>query len=187
MRRSLQWFGVAALAFAVVTAGPSFAQKSMPAGQAAKPMQDGNRGMLEIKLKGKGVSLNYGRPDMKGRDMLGMAPDGFVWRFGMNESTTFKTDSDLMFGDKKLAKGSYSAWIKHIKGEQWTLVFNKEVGVWGMPGAKRENDVLEVPLTYSKKGGNLEKLTVEFMEMGGGGHMVVNWGMHRLEVMFKGM
>jgi len=92
-----------------------------------------------------------------------------------------------MFGDKKLAKGSYSAWIKHIKGEQWTLVFNKEVGVWGMPGAKRENDVLEVPLTYSKKGGNLEKLTVEFMEMGGGGHMVVNWGMHRLEVMFKGM
>jgi hypothetical protein len=189
MRRSFCWLSTVALSFALLAAGSGAAeaQRSAPAGQMSGSAQDGNRGMLEIKLKEKAVSLNYGRPELKGRDMLGMAPEGFIWRFGMNESTTFKTDADLMFGSKHLPKGTYSAWIKHVKGDQWTLIFNSEVGIWGMPGAKRENDVLEVPLTYSKKADSVEKLTVEMMGMGGGGHMIVSWGVHRLEVMFKPM
>ena len=105
----------------------------------------------------------------------------------MNESSTFKTDADLMFGDKKLMKGTYSVWMKHIKADQWSLIFNKEVGVWGDPGAKRANDVLEVPLKYGKSASSVEKFTVELMQMGGGGHMMVNWGTHQLDIMFKAM
>lgn len=183
--------GIALLALAMTGAGigTTMAQTSAP---AAKPSmgaakQDGNRGKLEIKLGGKAVSIDYGRPEMKGRDMLAKAPDGFVWRFGMNESSTFKTDADLMFGDKKLMKGTYSVWMKHIKADQWSLIFNKEVGVWGDPGAKRANDVLEVPLKYGKSASSVEKFTVELMQMGGGGHMMVNWGTHQLDIMFKAM
>ena len=186
--------GIAILTLAMTAAGvgTTMAQKSAP---AAKPgmsdmstgaaKQDENRGKLEIKLGGKAVSIDYGRPEMKGRDMLAQAPDGYVWRFGMDESTTFKTDANLMFGDKKLMKGTYSALMKHVKGEQWSLIFNKEVGIQGDPSGIRANDVLEVPFTYSKSARSVEKFTVQLMQMSGGGHLMANWGTHQLDIMFK--
>lgn len=185
MHRTTRWLSTIFLsaAFLSMSLGSAWAQKSAPAGRSTNS-QNTNRGMVEISLKGKAVSIDYGRPELQGRDMLGQAPDGFVWRLGMNESTTFKTDTDLMFGTKKLAKGVYSAWAKHISGDKWVLVFNSEVGIWGTPGAKRANDVLEVPLTYTKKGDSVERLTIDLMAMGNGGHMLVSWAQHRLEVMF---
>lgn len=185
MRRMMNIFGSVALSLAItaISLGDVTAQSSAPAKMSTND-QNTNRGMIEIALKGNKVSIDYGRPEMKGRDMLGMAPDGFVWRLGMNQSTTFKTDADLMFGKIKLAKGTYSAWMKHIKGDEWALVFNSEVGVWGMPGAKRENDLLEVPITYSKTDMTVDRLTIDMMNMGGSGHMVITWGNHKLEAMF---
>ena len=41
------------------------------------------RGAAELKLHGKAVSVDYGRPALKGRqveDMLGQLPAGEVWR-----------------------------------------------------------------------------------------------------------
>lgn len=185
MRRMLHSFGTIALSLAIsaMVLGDALAQNSAPASKSTNSANT-NRGMVQIALNGQAVSIDYGRPEMKGRDMLAMAPDGFVWRFGMNQSTTFKTDTDLMFGKKKLAKGTYSAWIKHIKGDQWALIFNSEVGVWGSPGAKRENDVLEVPLTYSKSDKKVERFTVDVMNHNNSGHMVITWGNHKLESMF---
>lgn len=184
MHCRMRWFGMVAaiLGLAVFTSGLTLAQQTAPATQPADP----NRGIEEVMLNGKKISIDYGRPEMKGRDLLSMAPDGFVWRFGMNTSTTFKTDADLLFGDKKLPKGAYSAWIKHVTGDQWTLIFNSEVGIWGLPGAKRENDVLEVPLKYSKADNAFERLTVTLMDRGGEGHLLVAWGTHRLETTFRG-
>lgn len=185
MHRRMNIFGSIALSLAItaISLGNVMAQSSAPAKKSTND-QNTNRGVIELALKGKMVSIDYGRPEMKGRDMLGMAPDGFVWRLGMNQSTTFKTDADLMFGEKKLAKGTYSAWVKHIKGDEWVLVFNSEVGVWGMPGAKRENDLLEVPLSYRKGTKTVERLTVDIMNHNDSGHMVITWGNHILESMF---
>jgi|GEM_PF-984856 hypothetical protein len=186
MRRMMNTFGSVALSLAIsaISLGDVIAQSSAPSKSSTND-QNTNRGVIEIALKGKKVSLDYGRPELKGRDMLGMAPDGFVWRLGMNQSTTFKTDADLMFGSEKLAKGTYSAWMKHISGDKWALVFNSEVGVWGMPGAKRENDLLEVPIAYTKSTMNVERLTIDLMNKDGNGQMIVNWGNHKLEAMFK--
>ena len=186
MRRMMNIFGLAALSLAImaISLGDVMGQSSAPSKSSTND-QNTNRGMIEIVLKGNNISLDYGRPEMKGRDMLAMAPDGFVWRMGMNQSTTFKSETDLMFGKKKLTKGSYSTWIKHIKGDQWALVFNSEVGIWGMPGAKRENDILEIPLTYSKVDNIVERFTVDIMNHDDSGHMVVTWSNHKLEATFS--
>lgn len=165
------------MTFAALGIGIADAQTTMPAGDEGT---DPGRGMVEVALAGGKVSIDYGRPEMKGRDMLAMAPDGFVWRFGSNKSTTLTTDADLMFGDQTLAKGSYSAWIKHVEGDSWSLIFNSEVGIWAAPGASRENDVLEVPLTYSTGDESVERLTVELGESEGMGNLSVSWGTHRL-------
>ncbi|MCY3772950.1 MAG: DUF2911 domain-containing protein [Gemmatimonadetes bacterium] len=183
MLRITRLVSVLALSTAFVAMGGiAGAQTTMPSGGEGT---DPGRGMAEVSLTGGKVSIDYGRPEMKGRDMLAMAPDGFVWRFGSNKSTTFTTDADLMFGDKSLAKGSYSAWIKHVEGDSWSLILNSEVGIWGAPGAKRENDVLEVPLTYSVENEMIERLTVRLMEREGQGYLGVAWGTHRLIVGFS--
>ena len=179
MIRITRLFSVLALsaAFVAMGSGAVDAQTTMPSGESSA---DPGRGMAEIALMGGKVSIEYGRPEMKGRDMLAMAPDGFVWRFGNNKSTTFMTESDLMFGDHMLAKGSYSAWIKHVEGDSWSLILNSEVGIWGAPGASRENDVLEVPLSYSTSDESVERFTVELMDSDGMGKLSVSWGTHRL-------
>ncbi len=168
---------VLAMALTSLGSGIADAQTTMPSGGEGS---DPGRGMTEVALSGGKVSIEYGRPEMKGRDMLAMAPAGFVWRFGSNKSTTFTTEGDLMFGDATLAAGTYSAWIKHVEGDAWALIFNSEVGIWGAPGASRENDVLEVPLSYSSGDESVERLTVELGDSDGMGNLSVSWGTHRL-------
>lgn len=183
MHRITRMLGGLALSMAFVAMGGSAdAQTTMPSGDASS---DPGRGMAEVSLAGGKVSIEYGRPEMKGRDMLAMAPDGFVWRFGSNKSTTFTTEADLMFGDMTLAKGEYSAWVKHLEGDSWSLIFNSEVGIWGAPGAKRENDVLEVPLTYTLEDEMIERLTVDLREADGMGSLIVSWGPHCLTTSFS--
>ena len=184
MLRITRLIGGLALAMSLISLGSGIAdaQTTMPSGGEGS---DPGRGMVEVALSGGKVSIDYGRPEMKGRDMLAMAPAGFVWRFGSNKSTTFTTEADLMFGDQTLAKGSYSAWIKHVEGDSWSLIFNSEVGIWGAPGASRENDVLEVPLSYGTGDESVERLTVVLKDSDGKGKLSVSWGTHRLKSSFS--
>ena len=173
---------VLAMALSSLGGGMADAQTTMPSGGEGT---DPGRGTAEVTLSGGKVSIDYGRPEMKGRDMLAMAPAGYVWRFGSNKSTTFTTEADLTFGDHSLAAGAYSAWIKHVDGDAWSLILNTEVGIWGAPGASRENDVLEVPLSYGTGDESVERLTVELGESDGKGKLSVSWGTHRLKGSFS--
>ena len=178
------------LSILALSFGTALAQSSQPAsmGKTSNNDQNTDRGVVEVAFGSQSVSIDYGRPQLKGRDMLAQAPDGFVWRFGSNASTTVETTADLMFGAKKLSKGKYSAWLKHVGGDRWALIFNSEVGGWGAGAgaAKRENDVLEVPFMYSKGSKSVERFTVDIMNHGGdNGHMLATWGTHRLETTFK--
>mgnify|MGYP003955858695 CR=1 FL=1 len=96
MRRMMNIFGSTALSLAImaISLGDVMGQSSASSKSSTND-QNTNRGMIEIVLNGNNISLDYGRPEMKGRDMLAMAPDGFVWRMGMNQSTTFKSDSRI--------------------------------------------------------------------------------------------
>ena len=101
---------------------------------AGMALAQGNpRGTAKLELKGGAVSVEYGRPSLKGRtaqQLLGQVPAGEVWRLGADKSTTFTTGADLVFGDLTVPKGEYSLWAR--KGtSDWTLVFNKQHGQWG--------------------------------------------------------
>src|ERR1700689_4164460 len=93
----------------------------MAVGCAGGALAQGNpRGTSSISLNGKTVSVEYGRPSLKGRttdDLLGKLPPEGVWRLGADTSTTFKTDSSLDFVDAVVPAGEYSLWLAKASGD----------------------------------------------------------------------
>ena len=127
---------------------------------AQDPAASGNRGTAEIVLGSTQVSINFGRPELKGREMLSQLPDGQVWRLGMNDATRFETNSDLLFGQTLIQTGRYSIWGKKVSSDDWRLIFNSEADIWGLD-RKAENDIVEIPLESSELAESVEKFTIE--------------------------
>src|SRR4026208_8097 len=90
---------------------------------AAVGAQD-NRGTTEVTIKGKKISINYGRPSLKGRDLLSLAPVGTVGRLGMNQATQIETAAELTVAGKAVAAGKYTLWLKKTGENSWTLAFH---------------------------------------------------------------
>lgn len=85
-------------------------------------------------LGGKKVTIDYGRPFKKGRQVFGAAgalvPSGQVWRTGADEATVLTTEGDLTIGTLRVPAGSYALFT--VPGDkEWTLVVNKVAKQWG--------------------------------------------------------
>ena len=154
------------------SAAPAAAANAAPA-QAQKAAPE--RGDATATVKGKKISINYGRPAMKGRDLLAQAPVGTVWRVGMNQATEITTEADLVVGDKELKAGKYSLWVRRTGDDTWTLAFHPKTGVWGAPALK-EGYAAELPLKLEKASDSTEMLTINLAEADDDGEVKIHWG-----------
>jgi hypothetical protein len=150
--------------------------------------QSNPRGTSAITLKGKTVSVEYGRPSLKGRttnDLLGKLPPEGVWRLGADASTTFKTDTDLDFVDAVVPAGIYSLWLAKASGDNsWNLVFNKQHGQWGTEHDASQ-DAYFVPLKSSKAAKSIEMVTLTLSRAGDAGKFRIQWGTLEVAANFK--
>jgi hypothetical protein len=141
--------------------------------------QGPDRGTSEITLKGKKVSVEYGRPALKGRttdELLDKLKPGGLWRLGANTSTTFKTEIDLAFGDVTIPAGEYSIWMQLQADNSWKLLFDKKHGQWGEPTPDPSECFAAAPLSNSKPASSLETLTLTLSKSSGGGKLTIHWG-----------
>ena len=150
------------------------AQNASAAPQAQKEAP-APRADAEATIKGKKISINYGRPTLKGRDLLAQAPVGTVWRVGMNQATEITTAADLSIGNTELKAGKYSLWVRRTGEDTWTLAFHPKTGVWGAPPLK-EGYVAELPLKLEKAADSLELLTIHLTDANGDGEIKIHWG-----------
>ncbi len=112
----------------------------------------------------------YSRPQLKGRDINALAPNGKVWRTGANEATEIKCYQDLKFGGKTVKAGTYSLYT--IPGDkEWTIILNRDTDVWGAYNYNEQNDVLRVQASVST-GENTEAFSIAFDV----DHMYLAWG-----------
>lgn len=146
-------------------------------------MAQGNRGKAELKVSGGTITVDYGRPALKGRDMLSQLQDGMFWRMGMNQSTTFTTPVDLTFGSTKVAKGSYSLWLVKT-GEKFQLVFNSQTGQWGTQHDPSK-DVDKVDMQEESIPNSVETFTIDLESASGGGVFQMEWGKTQLSAPFQ--
>ena len=167
------------LAFSVTVAATCFAVSTFA--------QGGARGASKLTLHGTTVSVEYGRPALKGRsvnDLLSKLGTGDFWRLGANKSTTFKTTGSLTFGDVKIPAGEYSLWAKKEANDKWSLVFNKQHGQWGT-NHDASQDLVAVPLKEEKPSEPAEQVAIQLAKAGDGGQINIQWGDMELSTDFK--
>ena len=136
----------------------------------------------DYKVSDKLIKIVYSRPQLNGRALSELAPNGKVWRTGANEAAELTLYSDMKLGDTSIKAGTYTFYV--IPGDQeWTVIISKDLNVWGSYFYNEANDVarLSVPVT---SGDSLEAFSIAFEEAEGGVHMHLGWGTTRIAVPF---
>lgn len=138
----------------------------------------------EITVDGANLSIEYGRPSLKGRvPGKDIDPfDGKEWRTGADEATTLKTDKPLKFGNLSVPAGTYTLYTIPTGGT-WHLIVSKKTGQWGIPYPQGE-DLGRVPMTLGKAPAPAEQLTITIQDTPAGGTLHVDWGATRASVPF---
>jgi hypothetical protein len=144
--------------------------------------QEGTRGKAEMKAGAGAITVDYGRPSLKGRDMLSQLQEGAFWRMGMNQATVLTTPVDLSFGATRVAKGAYSLWLKKT-GDAFQLVFNSQTGQWGTQHDPAK-DVVSVAMTKAALASPVETFTIDLTPATNGGAFALSWGATKLSAAF---
>jgi hypothetical protein len=145
------------------------------------------RETAKISVGSKAISVEYGRPSLKGRsadDLLQQLKPGDFWRLGADKSTTFSTTADLQFADVTVPNGQYSLWAAREADNSWKLVFNKQHGQWGTQHDASQ-DLASVPLKETKASNSAEMVTISLTKQGAGGGIAIQWGDMKLRASFE--
>jgi tetratricopeptide (TPR) repeat protein len=111
------------------------------------------------------VSVDYSRPDKRGREIFGgLVPYGKVWRTGANAPTTIKFSDDVKIEGKDLPAGEYAFYTIPDKNE-WTIIFSKNLKLWGAYGYKPDADALRVTVKPTTLPDEVETFTIGFANL----------------------
>ena len=162
--------------------------------------QENPRGNTTATVGGKKITVNYGRPALKGRkmdDLLKQLPEDRMWRAGENQVTILTTEGPILLGGKKVAAGTYSLYVNAPATGDWSIALNTDKGVplgqiydkaadnmknepWPRLGdytkSVAKSEVARVPLKTGAASTPAENLTVSFAPVGQGATMTLAWG-----------
>lgn len=156
------------ITLAIVTALTLVSALSAERGDDSK--RKSKNGMTQGAIDGVDVSIEYGRPNVNGREVWGkLVPFGKVWRTGADEATTIMVSGDVTIEGQPLAAGTYGLFT--VPGQDtWEIVFNKEAKQWGAFKYDPEQDALRVSVP-SRPADFVESLTFEIDS----GSVVLRW------------
>jgi len=149
--------------------------------ESSEQKEESNRGTLKLALGDATIEINYGRPVWGGKDRLAQAPDGYVWRMGMNEATSIKTSAKLTIGDIAVPAGEHTLYMKRTGDKAWDLVVNSATGQWGSE-FDAEKVIGSTKLTMATSKEHTEKFTIAGSAEGKSGSIKVMWGTHVMSV-----
>ena len=139
--------------------------------------QNNPRGEAKATVAGKAVSVEYGRPSLKGRDMLGQAQVGQAWRLGADTATSLKTDADLAFGSVAVPKGEYILTATKVAADTWHL---------NVLAKADRSKVAEIPLAQGTLPQSIEMFTIALRGEKEKGEFEMHWGTTALKAAFTG-
>lgn len=162
----------ATTAIVAVAAASLFAQKTTE-------VHPGKGGSPHVRtawtIDGAAITIEYGRPFLKGRTDDAVMPPGQPWRTGADEATVLTTDKSLKFGSVSLPAGTYT--INTQPGAKWEIIFGKlgKPGQWGVP-YNASLEISRAPMTAQKTAKPVDQLTISIDDTPAGATLRVEWG-----------
>ena len=141
------------------------------------------------------IDVDYGRPILRGREAIfgegssygeGIYAGAPLWRIGADQSTRFRTETDLMFEGNHLPAGEYSIFAE-LNRRVWTLIFStygvkqnfredNPNALWGSYGYEPDKDVLRTRMRVATHPVSADQLIVTFTDMTQqGGNLTIWW------------
>ena len=148
---------------------------------AASPRQK-----VEQQFSMSKVTVDYGRPGVKGRKIFGeLVPYNQVWRAGANSSTKITFGQAMNFGGKIVQPGTYGLFIVPTEKE-WKVILNKDFQQWGAYTYDAKQDVVDVTVPVKKLAEKQEwfEITLDPTDENSG-NLVIKWDMAEAEVPLK--
>jgi hypothetical protein len=134
---------------------------------------------------GATITIEYGRPFLKGRPEARMMPVGTPWRTGADQATVITSDKPLTFGSVTLAAGT-SYTINTEPGDKaWSIIFGKlgSAGQWGVPYVANL-EFGRAPMTLGKAAKPAEQVTIS-IDQGATPKLRIEWGTVSASTTFK--
>jgi len=138
----------------------------------------------EWSIDGAAISIEYGRPFLKGRDEAVMMPVGQPWRTGADQATVITSNRALKFGSVSIPAGTHT--ISTQPGDkEWQLLLGRlaKPGQWGIP----YNPSLEVgraPMALGKAAAPVEQVTFSIDDTPAGATLRIEWGTKSVTIPF---
>ncbi|RNC83790.1 MAG: DUF2911 domain-containing protein [Balneola sp.] len=136
------------------------------------------------------ISVTYGRPGLKGRDLSSLAPADKVWRTGANEATTITFSTDVSFGGEDVPAGTYTLFT--IPGENWTVILSTALTrgdgtgrpAWGSYSYDEANDQVRVQAAVTNtEAPMMERFAIYFDALSDTKtHLNLHWGTTQVAV-----
>jgi len=167
--------GAACLALAV-TASPARSQ-GYPFSQ---------RGTVTQNVAFTEISVSYGRPVARGRDLFGaLVPWDAVWHPGADSATRVRFSRDVLLEGKSLGAGEYSLWlIPHERGP-WTVILSRAARVFHLPYPGANRDALRIDVTPEQVS-HMESFAIYFPKvLRDDAVMRLHWGMTAVPIRIK--
>ncbi|MCS6973916.1 MAG: DUF2911 domain-containing protein [Cyclobacteriaceae bacterium] len=131
--------------------------------------------IASVRYKDTYVKITYSRPQKRGREIFGkLVPYDEVWRTGANEATEITTTRDLIVNGVLLTAGTYSLFTIPRK-EQWTIIVNKDVGLWGAYNYNPKMDILRFDVKAQSVEPPVESFTIQFEQKNNTADLILMW------------
>jgi len=124
-------------------------------------------------------TVDYGRPLMRGRKLLGdVLPYDRVWRTGANAATQFTTSLPVKLAGMQVPAGTYTLWtVPHTAAVD--LVINRQTGQWGTEYNRLLN-LGTASITSQTLPAAVEKFTISIIPVNTKhGTFIMEWGSFR--------
>lgn len=141
--------------------------------------------ITSVRYKDNYVKITYSQPQKKNRDIFGdLVPFGKVWRTGANEATEITTTRDIQIDSMVLKAGTYSLFTIPEE-DQWTIIINADVGLWGAYNYNREKDVWRFTVPVQSADKVYEPFTIAFDHRNERADLLMIWDKTKVSVPVK--
>lgn len=151
---------------------------TVPAGAAGQIVAS-ERGLVRQTIDGTVIEIDYGRPSVRGRDVLfgEVIPWGQRWTPGANQSTVISFSKPVELDGTAVDSGAYSVWLEVNESPPWRLMLHPDTTLFHTvhPPVEEATYVVEVaPRTASVF---METLLFSFpVVRADGGTLQLAWG-----------